>query len=808
MNGPKKVARRLHSMQTQIERMGRASQLGNTTIGGERAVAVADVVSEAVVTNDALPDLQEDAADSTESASDLSAMFDSFDEDMDARFEDARAELDDARAEIDASMTEIDETFSTQYEGLSADVETAIQAAGDSLTEAELASAAARDAAGLAASKGETITQVSAPTGSRATPANLWIDNSLNGAGLPKNQPNRYGPVTVPDPNAVALILPAASAKTETEVMRISVAPGATTPVSLTLSVSMNLASVVKSSIARLRDGLTGAVLASYVFSDKGDSTTGNQETWTLPAGFTATPTASVLVLTIQSNNANSPAVYSLHRTITASNWQSITDQKALDAAATASTAAAAAQAAKDVAQQANTAAGVAQQTATDANTAALNAAGIANAKGKVIPQASKPTGANAAAGNLWIRTTDNTPWVYDSTIPDWVQVTDKNATDAAAAAVKAQQDATAASNAAKAAQATADSKPLILYSSTAGPSGTAPNGTIWFLWDSVKNIAGQWLQSGTLAAPVWTPQQIRSEVIANLDVAKLTAGNAAIAELVAQKIAAATANFQTVNVSNLFVTSGATMSQATIDFLFANVVQAKKITAGMIDVDSLSGITLTGAIVQTSATGKRVVLSNNRLNFYGVDGSTAVSAGVIEGLPNGAAGGLINIASNTGGTSFCQFGTRYLPTSGSVGMYADTAWLDSLSVRSLFNVSTGAKIDLDDTGKVYPAIVAGNADSTDPPWVRRRQGWVTFGGKITPTAQNQIAINAMNAPYRPPAAFNCWIDRDGTGNPAQWRITISASGRITLVGPNGSQGSTSGALHLAGIPAYLAADV
>lgn len=140
--------------------------------------------------------------------------------------------------------------------------------------------------------------------------------------------------------------------------------------------------------------------------------------------------------------------------------------------------------------------------------------------------------------------------------------------------------------------------------------------------------------------------------------------------------------------------------------------------------------------------------------------------------------------------------------------MYADTAWLDALSVRSLFNVSTGAKIDLDDTGKVYPSIANGNADSNDPPWVRRRYGWITFGGKITPTAQNQIAVNAMNAKYQPPAAFNCWVDRDGTGNPAQWRLTISAAGRITMVGPNGSQGSTSGALHLAGITPYLAADV
>lgn len=686
MNAAEKFARRLHGMQTQIEKIGRASQLGNTTIAGEAAVPVAIVVAESVVTNDALPDVQEDIADNDESVSDLTAIFDSFDADMDARFKEARAELDDARSEIDDSMSELDDTFGVQVDGLSENVDTAIRAAGSALTEAEAASDAARAAAGLAESKGETIVQVSAPSGSRANPANLWIDISLDGSGVPKNQPNRYNPDTA--------------------------------------------------------------------------------------------------------------------------KWEPITDAQAVAAARAAATAATAAQAAKDVAAQANAAAGVAQQTASDANTAALAAAGIANGKGKVIYQASKPTGANAAVGNLWIRSSDNTPWAYDTSSSDWVQVTDKAATDAAAAAAAANQAAVAASNAAKAAQATADSKPLILYSSTAGPSGTAPTGTIWFLWDSAKNVAGQWLQSGTLAAPVWTPQQIRSEVIANLDVAKLTAGSAAIADLVAQKIAAATGNFQTVNVSNLFVTSGATMAQATIDFLFANVVQAKKITAGMIDVDSLSGITLTGAVVQSSATGKRVVLSNNRLNFYGVDGSTAVSAGVIEGLPNGAAGGLINIASNTGGTSFCQLGTRYLPTSGSVGMYADTAWLDALSVRSLFNVSTGAKIDLDDTGKVYPSIANGNADSNDPPWVRRRYGWITFGGKITPTAQNQIAVNAMNAKYQPPAAFNCWVDRDGTGNPAQWRLTISAAGRITMVGPNGSQGSTSGALHLAGIPAYLAADV
>jgi len=655
MNGPEKVANLLHDMQTKIDRLGSTSQLGNTTIGGDAAVVVADVVTEAMVTNDALPDVQVDAADGNEGVSDLQSNLSASDEDLTARLADAAADLADAAAELLDSQQDVRDAFDQQVDGLSDDVDIAIKAAGSAKTEAEAATDAARDAAGLAASKGETITQVSAPTGSRANAANLWIDNSLNAAGVPKNQPNRYGPVTVPDPNAVALILPAASAQNETEVMRISVAPGASTPVALTLSVSMALNSLVKSSIARLRDGLTGAVLASYVFSDKGDSTTGNQETWTLPAGFTATPTASVLVLTIQSNNANSPAVYSLHRTITASNWQAITDQKALDAAAAAATAATAAQAAKTVADQANTAAGVAKQAASDANTQALAAANLAGTKGQVIYQVSAPTGANASAANLWIRTSDNTPWTYDTTNAKWVQVTDKTATDAASKAAQAQLDATAAGNAAKAAQDTANGKPLILFSSTAGPSGTAPTGSIWFLWDTSKNVAGQWLQSGTLAAPVWTPQQIRSEVIANLDVAKLTAGSAAIAALVAQKIAAATGNFQTANVSNLFVTSGATMSQAVIDYLFANVVQAKKITAGMIDVDSLNGITLTGTIIKSAATGKRIEIQGQRIDVYG---ATGASAARIEGFADGPAASIIQLtATNEGGTARAGFG-------------------------------------------------------------------------------------------------------------------------------------------------------
>ncbi|WFR66649.1 hypothetical protein P9139_18165 [Curtobacterium flaccumfaciens] len=383
--------------------------------------------------------------------------------------------------------------------------------------------------------------------------------------------------------------------------------------------------------------------------------------------------------------------------------WEPITDAQAVAAAQTAATAVAAAQAAKDVADQANAAAGVAKQTADDANTAALQAAGIANGKGKVIYQASKPTGSNAAAGNLWIRTSDNTPWTYDTTSSDWVQVTDKTATDAAAAAVAAQQAATAAANAASAAQTTADGKPLILFSSTASPSGTAPTGSIWFLWDSAKNVAGQWLQEGTLASPVWTPQQIRSEVIANLDVGKLTAGSAAIANLVAQKIAASTANFQTANVSNLFVTDGATLSQAVIDFLFANVVQAKKITAGMIDVDSLNGVTLTGTILKTAASGQRLELLGTRLDVYS---SGATSAASISGIVYGDSSAYASLQLKANGSSGSGTCNIFAPVSTTLsGVWAGTVKV-SASVPSGFATS-----DL-----VLRRAFAGQSSATDTP--------------------------------------------------------------------------------------------
>lgn len=367
-------------------------------------------------------------------------------------------------------------------------------------------------------------------------------------------------------------------------------------------------------------------------------------------------------------------------------------------------------------------------------------------------------------------------------------------------------EDIQTAIRAAGAAQDTAGGIPLILFSTVRGPSNgsdLAPTGSTWFYLDTSNNIAGQWQQTGPKSTPTWTPRQIVSDVIANLDVGKLTAGQAAIAQLVAQKIAASTANFQTANVSNLFVTSGATMSQAVIDFLFANVVQAKKITAGMIDVDSLSGITLTGTVVQTSATGKRTVLGDNVITFFGSDGTTAVKAGVIEGLPNGASGGMVHIGSAQGAGDGIYIGTRALPVAGSVACYADNAWIPALYVSNVYDASSGKEM-VGDTGWTTPTVSNATQDSTNPFRYRRLNGFVVFDGLLTLTSSSIGAtLLTLPAGFRPSTARQQYLVRNGGTTPAQWLLRIQAGGAVAL--PITTSAGGSGSLEMAGITPYPA---
>lgn len=122
----------------------------------------------------------------------------------------------------------------------------------------------------------------------------------------------------------------------------------------------------------------------------------------------------------------------------------------ASDAKATASNASSVATQAKATADSAAQSATDAATAARKANTAAAAAAGVANGKADVLIQSTAPATSMRKASTLWIDTTGgaNTPKRWSGSA--WVAVTDKAATDAANAAVKA-------NDAAKTAQSTAD---------------------------------------------------------------------------------------------------------------------------------------------------------------------------------------------------------------------------------------------------------------------------------------------------------------------------------------------------------------
>ena len=128
----------------------------------------------------------------------------------------------------------------------------------------------------------------------------------------------------------------------------------------------------------------------------------------------------------------------------------------ASDAKATASNASSVATQAKATADSAAQSATDAATAARKANTAAAAAAGVANGKADVLIQSTAPDASMRKPTTLWIDTTNgaNTPKRWNGSA--WAAVTDKAATDAANAAVKAHAAAQTAQSTADKAQTTA----------------------------------------------------------------------------------------------------------------------------------------------------------------------------------------------------------------------------------------------------------------------------------------------------------------------------------------------------------------
>lgn len=309
---------------------------------------------------------------------------------------------------------------------------------------------------------------------------------------------------------------------------------------------------------------------------------------------------------------------------------------------------------ASSVATQAKATADSAAQSATDAanaaqkaNTAAAAAAGVANGKADVLIQSTAPATSMRKPTTLWIDTTGgaNTPKRWNGST--WMAVTDKAATDAANAAVKANDAAktaqstadkasTAAANAAaqanqaqaaaKKAQTTADGKNLI-YRGPDEPShdGLKPGDMwwrtqkYWTRWKGEKNNSPSlmadfytyWTGAPNNSPSVLVPLSDRVVEVLTWDGTRFTpfdlvannilaAGTVAAKHLAVDSVTAEKVKANAITVDKLAANSVTTeklVSDAvTAAKLAANSVQARNIVSLAITTDKLAANSVTTA--------------------------------------------------------------------------------------------------------------------------------------------------------------------------------------------------------------------
>lgn len=348
---------------------------------------------------------------------------------------------------------------------------------------------------------------------------------------------------------------------------------------------------------------------------------------------------------------------------------------------------------ASSVATQAKATADSAAQSATDAanaaqkaNTAAAAATGVANGKADVLIQSTAPDASMRKASTLWIDTTNgaNTPKRWNGSA--WVAVTDKAATDAANAAVKANtaaktaQDtadkaATAAANAAsqanqanaaaKKAQTTADGKNLI-YRGPDEPNhdGLKPGDMwwrtqkYWTRWKGEKNNSPSmladfytyWTGAPNASPSVLVPLTDRVVEVLTWDGTRFTpfdlvannilaAGTVAAKHLAADSVTAEKVKANAITVDKLAANSVTTeklvADAVTAAKLAANSVQARNIVALAITSDKLAANSVTTAKLKVTEDMTVALLNVHKIQAGEIAANAVTTAALAAGVVN-----------------------------------------------------------------------------------------------------------------------------------------------------------------------------
>lgn len=348
---------------------------------------------------------------------------------------------------------------------------------------------------------------------------------------------------------------------------------------------------------------------------------------------------------------------------------------------------------ASSVATQAKATADSAAQSATDAanaaqkaNTAAAAAAGVANGKADVLIQSTAPATSMRKASTLWIDTTGgaNMPKRWNGSA--WVAVTDKAATDAANAAVKANDAAktaqstadkaqTAAANAAsqanqaqaaaQKAQTTADGKNLI-YRGPDEPShdGLKPGDMwwrtqkYWTRWQGEKNASPSlladfytyWTGAPNASPSVLVPLSDRVVEVLTWDGTRfepfdlvanniLAAGTVAAKHLAADSVTAEKVKANAITVDKLAANSVTTeklvADAVTAAKLAADSVQARNIVALAITADKLAANAVTTAKLKVTEDMTVALLNAHKIQAGEIAANAVTTAALAAGVVN-----------------------------------------------------------------------------------------------------------------------------------------------------------------------------
>ena len=348
---------------------------------------------------------------------------------------------------------------------------------------------------------------------------------------------------------------------------------------------------------------------------------------------------------------------------------------------------------ASSVATQAKATADSAAQSATDAanaaqkaNTAAAAAAGVANGKADVLIQSTAPDTSMRKATTLWIDTTNgaNTPKRWNGSA--WVAVTDKAATDAANAAVKANDAAktaqstadkaqTAAANAAsqanqaqaaaKKAQTTADGKNLI-YRGPDEPShdGLKPGDMwwrtqkYWTRWQGEKNASPSlladfytyWTGAPNASPSVLVPLTDRVVEVLTWDGTRfepfdlvanniLASGTVAAKHLAVDSVTAEKVKANAITVDKLAANSVTTeklvADAVTAAKLAANSVQARNIVALSITSDKIAANSVTTGKLKVTEDMTVALLNVHKIQAGDIAANAVTTAALAAGAVN-----------------------------------------------------------------------------------------------------------------------------------------------------------------------------